>query len=165
MICIRRIRRTLRLSSDRRGICVYDIVKKEKRKRYFRERERERRRISLLIIYRTKAIKLSGARTAHSRGASENTIILMSKEREFCKSILRGGSEDSGLLASVEDFGSYADEWRYDAARLHIHFAFHIEHDGAARRGRTTVSIRRVPEGLAWIDGCLTSNGPAGRRG
>jgi len=38
----------------------------------------------------------------------------MSKEREFYEST--GISRMEALLASVEDFDLYADEWRYDAA-------------------------------------------------
>lgn len=48
-------------------------------------------------------------------GKRQNIIIPMSKET----GVLRVGySEDVVLLASAEDFGSYADEWRYETAGL-----------------------------------------------
>lgn len=44
-----------------------------------------------------------------------NTIISISKEMKVLRIEY---SEDVVLLAFAEDFGSYADEWRYEATEL-----------------------------------------------
>ncbi|KAL0123474.1 hypothetical protein PUN28_005766 [Cardiocondyla obscurior] len=88
-------------------------------------------------------------------GERQNTIIPMSKEQEFHESIPRR-FRGLSLLASVEDLGSYADEWRYGRSRLHIHFAFHVEHEGGI--GRRPYRFDGIPKASLGFDGCLTSN-------
>lgn len=109
-----RIWRTLRSSDDRRGICMRDTMKKG---RYL---ERERRGISL--SYRTKAIKLGDPPTSYQR---HNNFDVKRA------GVLRLDSRGISRTRSIGLHGGLRLVCRWmeiRRSRLHIHFAFHVEH-------------------------------------